>query len=214
LFSQAIALPTLILLSFSSIWLIITTDWRVRLGLLALLYFGEFIFLSLSWPVSMAVSKLVAGWMAAAVLGMALISNPTSPTGIGARFKFIGNSKLGFFQYFRIQPATIFYLIAAILVGLVTFSVSAVFTTWIPDSQEVVIWAGLLVLGLGILQLGFRADVFSTILGILTMVAGFEIIYASIEHSTLVAGLLAVITLGLALVGAYLILSPQIEEGE
>ena len=46
---------------------------------------------------------------------------------------------------------------------------------------------------------------------LLTALAGFEIIYAAIETSVLVTGLLAGINLGLALVGAYLIISPTME---
>lgn len=41
-------------------------------------------------------------------------------------------------------------------------------------------------------------------MGLLTTISGFELMYAAVENSVLVAGLLAVVTLGLALVGAYL----------
>jgi predicted phage tail protein len=67
---------------------------------------------------------------------------------------------------------------------------------------------------MGILQLGFRTDPLSSVLGLLTFLSGFEILYAAIEQSTLVAGLLAVINLSLALVGAYLILAPQMAGDE
>ncbi len=211
---QALALPALILITISSVSLIVFSDWRVRLGLLAILYLGVFIILSLNWPVSLAVTKLVAGWMAAAVLGMALIGSPFPSTSSDSQTQFQRKSFPGFVQNLRIKPATFFYLFAAILVGLFTLSISSYLLAWIPGLQNEVVWAGLLLLGMGILQLGFRTDIFSTILGMLTMVSGFEIIYTSIERSTLVAGLLAGITLGLALVGAYLILSPQFEEPE
>jgi hypothetical protein len=46
-------------------------------------------------------------------------------------------------------------------------------------------------------------------IGLLTVLCGFEILYASIENSILVAALLSVINLGLALVGAYLINADQ-----
>lgn len=211
---QTLALPTLILVTISSVSLIVFSDWRVRLGLLAVLYLGVFLILSLNWPVSLAVTKLVAGWMAAAVLGMALIDSPVPSASSDSHTQFQRKSFPGFVQNLRIKPATFFYLFAAILIGMFTFSISSYLLTWIPGLQNEVVWAGLLLLGMGILQLGFRSDIFSTILGMLTMVSGFEIIYTSIERSTLVAGLLAGITLGLALVGAYLILSPQFEEPE
>ena len=41
------------------------------------------------------------------------------------------------------------------------------------------------------------------IISLLTLIAGFEIIYAAVENSILVAGLLSLTNLGLGLVGAW-----------
>ncbi len=62
----------------------------------------------------------------------------------------------------------------------------------------------LLLAGMGLLQLGTSAQPFRVVLGLLTVLSGFEIIYAAVESSTLVAALLAAINLSLALTGAYL----------
>ncbi len=51
-------------------------------------------------------------------------------------------------------------------------------------------------------------------LGLLTIFAGFEIMYAAVEASTLVAGLLAALNLAIALVAAYLLAAPQLEPFE
>jgi hypothetical protein len=51
----------------------------------------------------------------------------------------------------------------------------------------------------------------NVIIGILTTLCGFDILYASVETSVLVVGLLALTTLGLALSGSYFINS-EIEE--
>jgi hypothetical protein len=48
----------------------------------------------------------------------------------------------------------------------------------------------------------------------MTVLAGFEILYATVEGSILVAALLAVINLGLALVGAYLLIASNAEQAE
>jgi hypothetical protein len=51
----------------------------------------------------------------------------------------------------------------------------------------------------------------------MTVLSGFEILYSAVEGSILVAALLAVINLGLALVGAYLMIAenaPQETEVE
>jgi hypothetical protein len=47
---------------------------------------------------------------------------------------------------------------------------------------------------------------------LLTTLAGFEIIYSAMEDSSLVVGLLAMITLGLAFSGAFLLSSKEMEE--
>lgn len=210
---EIVALPLVIMLGITSILLISVVDWRIRVALLAIQYFGVFILISQSWPVSMAVSKLIAGWIAGAILGMALVSKPLTT-------KKPLNPRLSPFQFspqvprFRIYPAAVFYFLATLLVGIFVVSISPIVKTWIPGLTIDQIAAGLLLIGMGTLQLGFRAEPFSTILGLLTISSGFEILYAAVERSILVAGLLAASTLGLALAGAYLILSPQIEEEE
>ncbi len=64
-------------------------------------------------------------------------------------------------------------------------------------------------MGTGLLQLGISKSPLRIIIGLLTVICGFEIFYAAVENSTLVTALLAVITLGLAVTGAY-ILNPII----
>jgi hypothetical protein len=44
------------------------------------------------------------------------------------------------------------------------------------------------------------------------VISGFEILYAAVENSTLVTVLLAVVTLGLAIVGAYILTPVKTEE--
>ena len=69
-------------------------------------------------------------------------------------------------------------------------------------------------MGMGLLHLGLTNHPFRVTLGLLTVLSGFEILYAAVETSTLVAGLLAGINLGLALVCAYLLVAPLLEEPE
>jgi hypothetical protein len=65
----------------------------------------------------------------------------------------------------------------------------------------------------GLLMLGIFHDPFRIILGLLVFLSGFEIIYGSVEKSLLINGLLAAVTLFIALVGSYLIMPPS-KEGE
>jgi hypothetical protein len=142
----------------------------------------------------MAAGKLVTGWMACAVLGMAQLNNiPTQeietswPQG----------------RLFRLFTSGIF--IAA------TFALSLRASSWLGLNLPIA-WGSLLLVGMGLLQLGINAQPFRVILGLLTIMSGFEILYAAVESSTLVAALLSAVNLGLALTGAFFLNMPQEEK--
>ncbi len=61
---------------------------------------------------------------------------------------------------------------------------------------------GLLMIGMGILQIGFSQMHFRIMLGLLSLFIGFEILYAPLEGSALLAAILAGITLALGLIGS------------
>ena len=68
--------------------------------------------------------------------------------------------------------------------------------------------------GLGMLHLSISAHPLRVVLGLLTFLSGFEILYATLETSTLVAGFLNLFNLGIALVGSYLLAAPTLEVDE
>jgi hypothetical protein len=67
---------------------------------------------------------------------------------------------------------------------------------------------------MGLLHLGITGRILRVTIGLMTVLSGFEIIYAAVEGSVLVAALLAVINLGLALVGAYLLIASNSNQAE
>jgi hypothetical protein len=67
---------------------------------------------------------------------------------------------------------------------------------------------------MGLLQLGMTTRISRIFIGLFTMLSGFEILYAVVERSILVTGLLALINLGLAIAGSYLITASNIEEAQ
>ena len=86
----------------------------------------------------------------------------------------------------------------------------------IPGLGQPVLIGGLTLIGVGLFHLGMTYDVLRVATGLLVILAGFEILYAAVETSILVAALLSAATLGLALAGSYLILqsNPEVEEEE
>jgi cadmium resistance protein CadD (predicted permease) len=201
-----------VIVSAGGLVLLLAPDWRLRLIALAGEYLGVFLLVLQSWPFEMAVVKLVAGWMAGSVLGMAIIALPIKEQDQVGRAGDRMEDELA--PGTSLLSGLVFRILAALLIFLTVFSVAPQMLTWVPGVSLWQVWGSLILMGMGLLQLGFTAQPFRTILALLTILAGFEILYASVESSALVAGLLASIHLGLSLVGAYLILAPQMEEAE
>jgi hypothetical protein len=184
---------------FTSVTFLLVRDWRLSLGLLALQYCGMFLFILSHWPPGMAATKLITGWMSAAILvmtqsGFPNFSNLDSSWPEGRTFRL--------------------FIASLVVVAIVSFTPSLL--VWLPGISLPVAYGGMILIGMGILQLGITIQPLRVIIGMLTVLSGFEILYASIENSVLVAALLSVVNLGLALVGAYLITADdaarQVEE--
>ena len=195
---QVLAFPAVILVSTTSLVLLLSSDWRLSIAALSIQYSGVFALVALSWPLELAVVKLVAGWMARAVLGLALIGNPDNvlqkePLGLaGGLFRFL----------------------AAVMVGMVGVSIAPKLVEWVPEISLEQAYGGAVLIGLGLLHLGLTVQAIRVAFGLLTILAGFEILYAAVETSSLVTGLLAGVNLGLALVSGYLLAVPEVEAGE
>ena len=178
--------------------LLLTRDWRWSIILLAVQYLGMLVLTLQHWPLGMASVKVVAGWMSAVILGMTrsgishdnLDEESTRPRG------------------------RLFHLFAACMVALIVTVVTPSVDTIIADPGFAVTGGSLLLIGLGLLHLGITENVLRVTMGLMTILSGFEILYSAVEGSVLVAALLAVINLGLALVGAYLLVASNAQEIE
>jgi hypothetical protein len=117
---------------------------------------------------------------------------------------------------FQNRPALVptglaFRLLAAALVLVVVFATAPALPAWAAPIGVTQAWGALLLIGMGLLNVGLSSRILAPFLGLLTVISGFEILYSAVEASTLVAGLLAIVNLGIALVGAYLLLTPKME---
>lgn len=186
------AVPVVIVMA-SSLALILSPRWRWTIIALAVQYAAVFWLVSMTWSLGLSVVKLVAGWMSGAVL--AATQNEAGS----------GNDP------YNSRSGRVFQVMAAVLVWLVVFASGSVVNDWIPANPAQT-YGALLLVGMGLLQLGLSTRPIRVVLGLLTVLSGFEVLYATVEISILVAGLLAAVNLGLSLVGAYLILSPTMGE--
>jgi hypothetical protein len=176
-----------ILLIITVTGLLLSRDWRWNLGILAIQYLGVFWLTYAHWPFPMAVVKLLTGWTACAALGMTQINLDRQSKAETAWPQS---------RFFRVATAG--------LVGVVSLALAFRISQWLGMELSVS-WGSLLLMGMGLLYVGMTTQPMRIVVGLLTFLAGFEILYAAVETSVLVATLLAVITLGLTLAGAYLI---------
>lgn len=176
------------LLLITTLGLLLSRDWRWSLGLLAAQYFAVFWLVLVHWTLTMSAAKLVTGWMAAAVLGMTQLGIKEDPAAEASW-----------------PQGRLFRLFAAGLVLLIIGQAAPSINSWLPDAGFPVLLGALLLIGMGLLQLGISVQPLRVSLGLLTTLGGFEILYSVVENSVLVAGLLSAITLGLALATSYLL---------
>lgn len=176
----------------TSTTILITRDWRISLGSLAVQYIAVFWLTSRHLPFVMGSVKLIAGWMVVAALGMTRL-------GLTSMDKEEEDTFWPRGQWFRI--------ILMLIVTLVTAGATPRVEAAIPGLGFPVIAGGLLLVGAGVVHLGVTSELLRVALGLLTMLAGFEIIYAAVESSILVTGFLAVTNLGLGIVGSYLLIA-------
>jgi hypothetical protein len=193
--SNSIVLGAVILVSLTSMYILVGKDWRYCIGALALQYIGVFLLTYAAWPLEMAITKMVAGWMAGAILGIAMTNVTDSWRDSEKSIKF----------------GPIFRILAAFILALTITSLVFHTETWLSMINIPILWGSFILISFGLLQISLTSHPLRVIIGILTSLSGFEIIYAAVETSTLVTGLLAGVNLGLALVGAYMLITPTME---
>jgi hypothetical protein len=184
-------LPAMILLLIASFTLLLSERWRWQILALAMQYLVVFWLIAQIWPMSLSAVKLVTGWMSAAVLAASQTSTkPSLPITL---------------------PQHLFRLFAGLLLLALVITLFPTLQTTLPASPAL-LFGGLLLGSMGLLQLGITTSPWRVILGLLTLLSGFEILYAMMENSLLVTGLLSLINLSLSLAGAYWLVGPQMEQ--
>jgi hypothetical protein len=191
MFVDVVSWAMVLLILIASGAMLISKDWRIQLGALAAQYLAAFWLITRHQPFVVGSAKLVTGWMVVAALGMTRLSlsnTEEDPPTFGPENRWFSVVLLG---------------IVAFITAGATPQIEAV----IPGLGLAVIAGGLLLVSTGLIHLGLTSDTLRVVTSLLTLIAGFEIIYAAVENSILVAGLLALTNLGLGLVGSYLLLA-------
>ncbi|MHB8135911.1 MAG: hypothetical protein ACYDH1_17010 [Anaerolineaceae bacterium] len=176
----------LLVIAGASLILFLNVNWRWNVIALSLQYVGVFWMVLSFWPVGLAAVKLVSGWMAGAIIGTTISDSDNDKN-------FSDSSP---------KEEIRFRIVLWIVIVLVIFALIPGISLWIPISNQLLIGSFLLIV-IGLLQLSMTIQSYRIIFGLLTVLSGFEIVYAGLEDSVLVAGFLSIITLGIAFIGVF-----------
>ena len=185
---QILSVLAFVLIVITAMSILVFRDWRIVSVALVLQYLGAFALVTQSWPVGMAVVKLIVGWMATAAISLTYFRRENIPM-------------------FSETPSSFIFrgLIGLLVILTVFIAAPTLQANMFPELDLLVLQGGLMLVGIALMQLGTTQDTFLTIVSLLSLLSGFEIIYAGLELSTLLTGLLAIVNLGLSLVGVYFI---------
>jgi hypothetical protein len=193
-----LAILAALVVTLTSLVLLTSDDWRLNIIFLSVQYAGLLLLLAPAWPLAMTVSQLVAGWMGGAVLSIAAANAVAAAAASSERARR---------RRFRTNP--FFFLVAALLGGMAFLSQIPQVMGFIPNLSLAQAWGALILVGLGMIRLGFGERPLPITIGLLTILSGFTILITRLNTDPLTAGMLAGISLAISLAGAYLLTAPE-----
>ncbi len=153
----------------------------------AAIYLSAFSIIVQFWSFTFALIKLISGLMALIILGISIYKHIDSPPLIK-------------------KAAIIFKLVAMGLVVIIILFIVEGISGYLSIPLEITL-SSLLVIGLGLIQLGVSHEAHKILLAIIILFFGFELAFSTNETSLLVNGLLAFVSLLVALMGGYMIVN-------
>lgn len=191
---QWVSSVALILIVISAISSTILRNWKITLISLGLMYLGMAILLSISLPISVAIIKLLVGWMCCAVLAISCISVQYQEA----------------FSEESLFSSLLFRVLAIALVGTVLLILIPIIQTLLTGNvSSMTLNACIILILIGLIQVAMTSESFFTITGLLTLFLGFDAFYSIVEVSTLLTGLLAVVNFGFVLIGSYFLIKTK-----
>jgi hypothetical protein len=175
---------------------IVLNDRRWMLLMLACVYVALTWLTAISLPIQVSAVKLVGGMMTCAVLALSIMR-------VGHESEIVEREGL---------PSGIaFRVIAVLLVSASAWGLAERGWMLLPGSVSLSATLGaMLLLSLGLLHLGISEEPFRVGMGLLTALAGFEILYVAVEPSLAVLALMAAVHIGIAILVSYLVVGAAV----
>jgi hypothetical protein len=183
-----------VLLMVTGLCILMVQKFRLAVVALAAQYLLVFLLITSVLPSSLALVKLLVGWMITAlfVSEIRLIEKEWEN-----RIALSGN---------LLRGGILLFLWIVVYLGL------PLIQSWVPVPR-IVLLGGMILLSSGLIQTGLSNQVLRISIGLLTLFSGFEVIYAALESSVLVSGLLVLVNIGIGLTGLFLVIRGN-EENE
>lgn len=170
---------------------LVRRQWALNIVALGLQYVCIFLLIIEVRTPLLAAIKLVVGLMVSMMLYMTLFSSGLIESLLLRR---------------RLSSGEIFRGTIALLLVLISFlSASSLQQSAFPQSSQLLLTASLGLILFGLFQMGTINEPLYLVIGLLTFLSGFELLYASLEFSRVLEALFTAVNLSLALVGSYFI---------
>jgi hypothetical protein len=165
--------------------ILILSDWRWKMAGLAAIQLIGFILIVQIWPIALASVKLISGWM-----GVALMSATMASTGENIKSEIQTSARV-----FKLMQVAFSWIVIAASVEKLN--------SWLPISYTN-LFVGLVFFFCGIFYFSQEYDINGVAIGLLIFLAGFDVIYSSLEGSALVTGIYGLIVILVSFISSYL----------
>jgi hypothetical protein len=165
--------------------ILVPRDWHWTLFGLAMTYLFGFILIIQIWPLPLAAVKLLTG-----LIGVILLSTTKMNTEVQG-------------EPIESPSSRMFILLLAILSWIIVLATINRLNAWLPI-EYTNLFIGMVFLICGIIKFSTDQRIFNVVVGLLTLLSGFDIIYSSLEGSALVTALYALIVISICILGSYL----------
>jgi len=168
---------------------LVRRQWAVNIFALRLQYICIFLLILEVRPPLLAGIKLIVGLMVSLMLYLTLSSSGLIESLLVRR---------------RFSSGEVFRGTIALLLALISFlAAPALQQSAFPQSSQLLLTASLGLILFGLFQMGTINEPLYLVIGLLTFLSGFELLYASLEFSRLLEGLFTAVNLSLALIGSF-----------
>lgn len=210
----SLAFPALVGLFFTAAALTLMTQWRLRFAILGVQYVLAAVLISQAVIWQVAAVKAIVGLLVVVILGLTGQGVATSRRVARQAAEAPARGRpFAVLRRIEFQTNLPFRVVAVLLAAVATWYLVAesgyAFET-LPLSLNL---AGFLLIILGLLGLGLSEEAMNVGIGLLMVLNGFELLYASVERSLTVVALLAAVNFGVALAVSYVALVPYGAKG-